>query len=87
MAAGIAIEVTHRPKRRLFGLQGLTLLREVVRPPYRPDPELGRGRPCREIEADVPETPPDQPAEDPPIETEMVSRPSRPPLFPVRKAG
>jgi hypothetical protein len=47
VAVGIAIEVTHRSKRRLFGLQGLTLLREVVRPPYRPDPELGRGRPRR----------------------------------------
>jgi len=58
VAAGIAIDVTHRSKRRLFGLQGLTPLRDVVRPPYRPDPELGRGRPRREIETDVPETNP-----------------------------
>ncbi len=50
LAAGIAIEVTHRSKRRLFGLQGLTPLREIVRPPYRPDPERGRGRPRHEIE-------------------------------------
>ena len=44
-AAGIAIEVTHRSKRRLFGLTGLAPLREVVRPPYRPEPGRGRGRP------------------------------------------
>ena len=43
--AEIAIEVTHRSKRRLFGLQGLTPLRDVVQPPYRPDPGRGRGRP------------------------------------------
>jgi hypothetical protein len=44
-AAGIAIEVTHRSKRRLFGLTGLAPLRDAVRPPYRPDPTRGRGRP------------------------------------------
>jgi hypothetical protein len=55
VASGIAIEVTHRSKRRLFGLQGLTPLREVVRPPYRPDPERGRGRPRHEVEEEVPE--------------------------------
>ena len=43
--AGIAVEVTHRSKRRLFGLTGLAPLREAVRPPYRPDPTRGRGRP------------------------------------------
>jgi hypothetical protein len=37
-AAGIAVEVTHRSKRRLFGLTGLAPLRDAVRPPYRPDP-------------------------------------------------
>ena len=37
-AAGLAIEVTHRAKRRLFGLTGLAPLRDVVRPPYRPGP-------------------------------------------------
>jgi hypothetical protein len=41
--AEIAIEVAHRAKQRLFGLQGLTPLREVVRPPYRQDPNRGRG--------------------------------------------
>ena len=45
VAADIAIEVTHRSKRRLFGLQGLTPLRDVVRLPYRPEPGRGRGRP------------------------------------------
>ena len=30
-AAGIAIEVAHRSKRRLFGLTGLAPLRDVVR--------------------------------------------------------
>jgi hypothetical protein len=45
---GIAVEVTHRAKRRLFGLTGLAPLREVVRPPSRPDPTRGRGRPRRD---------------------------------------
>jgi hypothetical protein len=49
-AAGIAIEVTHRSKRRLFGLTGLAPLRDVVRPPYRPEPGRGRGRPPLEAE-------------------------------------
>ena len=44
-AAGIAVEVTHRSKRRLFGLAGLAPLRDAVRPPYRPEPGRGRGRP------------------------------------------
>jgi hypothetical protein len=43
--AGIAVEVTHRSKRRLFGLAGLAPLRDVVRAPDRPDPTRGRGRP------------------------------------------
>ena len=55
VAGGVAIEVTHRSKRRLFGLQGLTPLRDVVRPPYHPDPERGRGRPRQEIEEDLAE--------------------------------
>jgi hypothetical protein len=49
--AGIAVEVTHRSRRRLFGLAGLAPLREVVRPPDRPDPTRGRGRP-RHLEDD-----------------------------------
>ena len=43
--AGVAVEVTHRSKRRLFGLKGMAPLAEAVRPPYRPDPDRGRGRP------------------------------------------
>lgn len=57
-AAEIAIEVTHRSKRRLFGLHGLTPLRDIVRPPYRPHPDRGRGRPRHEIEDEAPETAP-----------------------------
>jgi hypothetical protein len=53
LATGAAIEVTHRAKRRLFGLQGLTPLQHVVHPPYRPDPNRGPGRPRHEIEEDV----------------------------------
>jgi hypothetical protein len=49
---GIAVEVTHRAKRRLFGLTGLAPLRDAVRPPHRPDPSRGRGRPRLEPPAD-----------------------------------
>ena len=49
-AAEIAIEVTHRSKRRLFGLKGLAPLRDTVRPPYRPDRDRGPGRPRIELE-------------------------------------
>ena len=60
-AAGIAIEVTHRSKRRLFGLTGLAPLRDVVRPPYRPEPGRGRGRPplMAEDAIDLPALPSD----------------------------
>ena len=58
LAAGTAIEVTHRSKRRLFGLQGLAPLRLVVRPPYRPDPNRGPGRPREAIEEDEVAPPP-----------------------------
>ena len=44
-AVGIAVEVTHRSKRRLFGLAGLTPLRDGVAAPRRPMPGRGRGRP------------------------------------------
>jgi hypothetical protein len=44
-ADGIVIEVTHRSKRRLFGLKGLAPLRDEVSPPRRPEPGRGRGRP------------------------------------------
>ena len=44
-AEGIAIEVTHRSRRRIFGLVGLAPLRDGVAPPRRPLPGRGRGRP------------------------------------------
>jgi predicted nucleic acid-binding protein len=42
---GIAVEVTGRSARRLFGLQGLAPLATAVAPPRRPVPGRGRGRP------------------------------------------
>jgi hypothetical protein len=45
VTAGVAVEVTHRAKRRLFGLVGLAPLAAVVRPPGRPVLGGGRGRP------------------------------------------
>lgn len=62
VAAGIAVEVTHRAKRRLFALAGLAPLRDIVRPPYRPDPNRGRGQPRHEFEeefADATPVPPE----------------------------
>jgi hypothetical protein len=44
-AAGIAVEVSRRSKRRLYGLAGLAPLRDEVAPPRRPEPGRGRGRP------------------------------------------
>lgn len=55
--AGLVVEVTHRSKRRLFGLAGLVPLREAVQPPYRPDPNRGRGRPRHDREKDVADHP------------------------------
>ena len=40
VAADVAVEVTHRSARRLFGLKGLAPLRAVVQPPGRPDPKI-----------------------------------------------
>jgi hypothetical protein len=42
---GIAVQVSHRAKRRLFGLAGLAPLREATTAPRRPEPGRGRGRP------------------------------------------
>jgi hypothetical protein len=53
-AAGVVVEVTHRSKRRLFGLIGLAPLREEVAPPRRPRPGRGRGRPRTEKIDDSP---------------------------------
>jgi hypothetical protein len=44
---GIAVEVTHRSKRRLYGLKHLAPLREEAAPPRGPMPGRGRGRPPR----------------------------------------
>ena len=45
VASGIAVEVTRRSKRRLFGLKGVERLADVARPPARPEPGRSRGRP------------------------------------------
>ena len=59
LAAGIVVEVTHRAKRRLFGLEGLAPLREQVSPPRRPEPGRGRGRPpIQDIAAETTARPP-----------------------------
>jgi hypothetical protein len=62
-AEGIAVEITHRSKRRLFGLAGLAPLRDEVMPPWRPEPGRGRGRPpmVRIEEAPSLPPPPEQP--------------------------
>ena len=69
-AAGLAIEVTHRSKRRLFGLTGLAPLRDVVRPPYRPEAGRGRGRPpfVAEEAITVPALPPVPPLDRQPFD-------------------
>ncbi len=69
VAAEIAVEVTHRSKRRLFGLKGLAPLREAVRPPYRPDPIRGRGRPRQPIDAEAAD----------------IAPPPLPPLTPIER--
>ena len=63
VAADVAVEVTHRSARRLFGLKGMAPLRDVVQPPVRPHPSRGPGRPRHEIIEDdtvseVPSLPP-----------------------------
>jgi hypothetical protein len=59
VAAGVAVEVTRRCKRRLFGLKGMAPLAEAVRPPYRPEPGRSRGRPpILRLEDEISELPP-----------------------------
>jgi len=60
-AAGIVVDVTHRSKRRLFGLAGLAPLRDQVRPPRRPEPGRGRGRPPNRLYGEAVEPPPPLP--------------------------
>jgi hypothetical protein len=71
VAAGIAVEVTHRSARRLFGLAGVAPVRAVTTAPRRPVPGRGRGRP---------RTLADEIAEDlaPPAPLPPVSRLERP---------
>lgn len=58
-AAGIAVEVSHRARRRLFGLQGQGPLGKAVSPPRRPLPGRGRGRPPNTLlDEPVAEAPP-----------------------------
>jgi hypothetical protein len=70
--AEIVVEVTHRSKRRLFGLAGLAPLRDEVAPPRRPEPGRGPGRPpaIREEEALPPPPLPDRPLT--PIERKAI---------------
>ncbi len=42
---GLVVEVSHRSKRRLFGLSGMDVMRDHIAPPRRPQPGRGRGRP------------------------------------------
>ena len=59
-AQGIAVELTHRSARRLFGLTGLAPLREETDAPRRSKPGPGRGRWRKMIEVD--DRDPDPPA-------------------------
>jgi hypothetical protein len=50
VADEVAVEVTHRSARRLFGLADMAPIRDVTIPPRRPEPGRGRGRPPSERE-------------------------------------
>lgn len=73
VAAEIAVEVTHRSARRLFGLAGLVPVRDATTGPRRSVPGRGRGRP--RLEPDAPIAAPDAPTPLPP-----ASRFQRPPI-------
>jgi hypothetical protein len=61
LSDGLVVEVTHRAKRRLFALRGLTPLRDEIAPPRRPLPGRGPGRPRLDRpEEEVLETVPNQ---------------------------
>jgi hypothetical protein len=75
VADGIAVEVTHRSARRLFGLSGMAPLREATTPPHRPEPGRGRGRP--------PLAPRFAPHFAPDVAPEDAALPSSPSLPPV----
>jgi hypothetical protein len=55
--AEIAVEVTHRSKRRLHSLATLAPVRDRVAPPRRPEPGRGRGRPPKYGDDDTPFVP------------------------------
>jgi hypothetical protein len=57
---GIVVEVTHRAKRRLYGLPGLVPLRDGTMEPRRPMPGRGRGQPPLEPD-DTDDAPPPVP--------------------------
>lgn len=61
METGIVVELTHRSKRRLFGLSGMGRMRDYVAPPRRPQPGRGRGRPRAMPEAPEPAPLPEMP--------------------------
>jgi hypothetical protein len=52
--AEVAVEVTHRSARRLFGMTGMAPLRTAVQGPYRPVFGRRRGRPVVRSEAEPP---------------------------------
>lgn len=57
VAEGIAVEVTHRSARRLFGLNGMTPVRDATAAPRRPEPGRSRGRPPLGSEAEFGDVP------------------------------
>jgi len=71
-AEGIAIEITHRSKRRLFGLAGLAPLRDEIEPPWRPEPGRGRGRPPTVRIEEEPSLPPSPERPMTPIERRAI---------------
>ena len=72
-AQGLVVEVSHRTKRRLFGLAGMEVMCDHVSPPRRPLPGRGRGRP--RLQDSVSSTSEDAafPAEMPPSRIELPS--------------
>jgi len=61
VAEEIAVEVTHRSARRLFGLSGMAPVRDATTAPRRPEPGRGRGRPPLASEVEIADAPPPPP--------------------------
>jgi len=72
-ARGLAVEVTRRQKRRLWGLTGLAPLRAETAAPRRPQPGRARGRPRRDAGT----------ADEGEIEALQIGSPAPPPLPPL----